>query len=268
MQDLSPSPSDTSQPPSEPTVAVPPVTVPPVNEQPPAKQKKKQKLHFPLWLIIILVVGFWISTLSTIGIIVLGERERKAQEAIEERIGMAPVPGTEEATTLPDSGELQTTPNQSQSVAGLTYPYMNTTYGFKIEYPVGWRQEEIPNGAIMYEAQARTWELPRPYVYGRVIVRAEEQSSADVVAWFDERFKDEPDSAPLKRKLYTNQHNVPLLETVTTDVRFGRLRYYFVVNGTVISLSMNIPDDESINKKLQVTYGTIIDSVQLSAPGN
>ncbi|MCX7996945.1 MAG: hypothetical protein N2691_04320 [Patescibacteria group bacterium] len=247
----------------EPFSADPTAPPPYTSTSPPAPLQKpglpgsapgKPKRRFPMWLLLLGFVCFWLSGLATIGVFFLTGREEEKQKEIIRGV----------------QGELWQEGTASVGMGGLQNPtplpniYSNGQIGYEIGYPAGWKRTELNETVYLFDGIAQQHDLPRPYRFGRIIVKNEETTNLDVAAWFEEKFAGQ-ENAPEKRKLLTNKNGVVLLETVAPD-REGRLRYYFVANGMVVSLSMNVTQLEATNSTLQKVYGAAVDSVKIGRP--
>lgn len=229
----------------EPAPALPPIQV----------LADKPKRRIPLWLIIMFVICAWLSGMAIMVIYFLAAQKQKTETV------PVVVPHVVTATPSKPTVALQKQTNSSKNI------YTNTQYGYTLEIPTTWRALESDNVTWLYDGAAKTKEPPSPYAFGRVTVKYEDKTEQKIMPWFDLKYPQGEGraSTPVKKKTYVNAQGVETLETDTLDPD-GWLRYYFIANGQVVSLSFNITTDAEVNKTLQVIYGQIIDSITVIPP--
>lgn len=212
------------------------------------------KRRIPHWLILLTVIGFWLSALATLSIFILSrQEERKAAAASAKQDGM-----DAEAERAGAVSAKFSAPTPMPQI------YTDTAVGFEIGYPADWRQVHASNAVYLHDDAADSYDIPRPYRFGRVIITHEEASPLPVDEWFKSKFSNDPEAPVLKRAI-TNAHGVVLLETAAKDPE-NRLRYYFSANGHIISLSMNVTSLQFTNRNLEQLYPAIVNSLKVGSP--
>lgn len=231
---------------------LPPIQV--LTDPPPPKKK----LPIPLWMIILIVVCFWLSLMATMYIYFIGKKDRdtEATEALQQKMALPVVTVVITETPTPQK-TVQTIVN---NIRILT----NNQFGYSIETPDSWKTEDAGKQFWTYEATATNKFEPQPYNYARVVIEYPGQTKFKIVQWLDIQYPPEfgDKKAPVKKKLVTNKNAVEMLETQVNDPN-GRLRYYFIANEEVVSLTFNTTDQDEVNKRLQPLYGQILDSIKL-----
>jgi hypothetical protein len=220
----------------------------------------KKKLPIPLWMIILIVVCFWLSGMATMAVIVLGNKNRALQETAEQQSApQAVVTVVITETPIPQK--------TVQTIVDSRRVLTNNQFGYSLDTPALWKTEDMGKQFWTYEEGATSHSDPQPYNFARLLVEYESETKFKIVKWFDLKYPPEfgDKKAPVKRKLYVNKNGVEMLETSVNNPN-GRLRYYFVANGQVVSLTFNTTESEEVNTRLSPLYGQIIDSVKILKP--
>ena len=235
----------------------PPAPLPPIQVLTDAPPPKK-KFPIPLWMIILIVVCFWLSGMATMAVIFLGNKNKATE------VQTQPTPQSVVTVVITETPAPQKT---TQKIVNSKRILTNNQFGYSIETPATWKTEDDGKQFWTYEEGATSRFEPQPYLFGRVLISYGSQTEFKIVQWFDLQFPPEfgDKKAPIKRKLYVNKNGVEMLETDVPDTN-GRLRYYFIANKQIVTLSFNTTEDAEVNKKLQVLYGQIIDSVAVIKP--
>lgn len=231
---------------------LPPIQV--LTDPPPPKKK----LPIPLWMIILIVVCFWLSLMATMYIYFIAkkDRDKQGEDAQTKLYQQAIVTVVITETPIPKK-TVETVVNNRKILT-------NNQFGYSVETPDSWKTEDGGQQFWTYEGTAQSRNLPQPYYFARVVIEYPGQTKFKIVQWLDLQFPPEfgDKNAPVKKKLVTNKNGVEMLETQVNDPD-GRLRYYFIANGQIVSLTFNTTDQEEVNKRFQPLYGQILDSIKL-----
>lgn len=143
--------------------------------------------------------------------------------------------------------------------------YVNDEAQFFLYYPDDWQIAESEDGiAWIYAPDAEDPQEPVPYPYGRVTIDIIDATSFNVEAWFDARFAPneiDEEQAPQKLNLLINGRGIPVMETLVEEDQQLYIRYYTVINGNVITFTLNYSENDAESLELQEIFGSIISSV-------
>jgi hypothetical protein len=231
---------------------LPPIQV--LTDPPPPKKK----FPIPIWMIILIVVCFWLSLMATMYIYFIGKRDRDKQgEDVQTKLYQQAIVTIVITETPPPQKTVQTVVDNRRILT-------NNQFGYSIETPDSWKTEDVDRQFWTYEGTATNRSEPQPYNFARVVIEYPGKTKFKIVQWLDIMFPPEfgDKKAPVKKKLVTNKNGVEMLETQVNDPN-GRLRYYFIANEEVVSLTFNTTDQDEVNKRFQPLYGQILDSVKL-----
>lgn len=210
----------------------PPPPVPPI--QVVTAEKPKKKFPIPIWLVILFVVGLWLSGMAIFAIyFFLGKNTPKETDSV--------APAQQPVITVIIT-ETPAPANTFQKQASKPVRILNNAqFGYTLEVPDTWKLEEESPKVWLYDSAATAKDQPSPFPFGRLLIQYEHTSDQKIITWFDLTYPQNMglSHVPVKKKLYTNPGGVEILET-GIEAPSGRLRYYFNANGQIVTLTFKI----------------------------
>ena len=210
---------------------------------------EKPKKKFPLWLIIVLLIGFTLSIGTTTFLFLSQPRANQQVAPIIPTVIVTATPAP--AMEIIQEGQTLSSPEPTKSrIIPTIYQgkYRNQELQFSLEYPQEW-QQSAQGVYVIYEGSG-----------GKMYIGQDTNTDLDIETWFDSTFA-EAENAPVKGTLFTNRNGVIILESTVQDEQ-GPLRYFFITpTNTVASISFTISDNQQSNRALQVIYGKILESI-------